>query len=160
MKKRVYIETTIPSFYFEKRSGVEIVVRRRWTRQWWATAGQRYELVTSAAVMDELSKGDFASREDCLHLVDQLPLVPVEPAISEIVEAYIAHRVMPSNPLGDALHLALASFHRCDFLVTWNCSHLANANKFDHIKRVNTILGVFVPTIVTPLELLGDDDDG
>jgi len=45
-------------------------------------------------------------------------------------------------------------------LVTWNCDHLANANKFDHIRRVNTILGLFVPTIVTPLELLGDDDDG
>jgi hypothetical protein len=64
---------------------------------------------------------------------------------------------MPANPLGDALHLAMASYHRCDFLVTWNCRHLANANKFAQIRRVNSLLGLFVPTLVTPLELLGED---
>jgi hypothetical protein len=53
------------------------------------------------------------------------------------------------------LHLALASYHKCDFLLTWNCRHLANANKFGHIRRVNTMLGLFVPLLVTPLELLG-----
>jgi hypothetical protein len=66
---------------------------------------------------------------------------------------------MPADPLGDALHLALASYHRCDFLVTWNCRHLANANKFDHIRRLNALLGLFVPALVTPLELLGDEDE-
>ena len=75
----------------------------------------------------------------------------------EIVQAYIAHQLMPSDPLGDALHLAIASYHRCDFLVTWNCKHLANANKFGHIRRVNGILGLSVPTLVTPLELLGEE---
>jgi hypothetical protein len=68
---------------------------------------------------------------------------------------------MPANPVGDALHLALASFHRCDFLVTWNCKHIANANKFGHIRRVNSMLGLFNPALVTPLELLaGDGDEG
>ena len=55
--------------------------------------------------------------------------------------------------------IVLASYNRCDFLVIWNCCHLANANKFDHIRRVNTMLGLFVPALVTPLELLGDDDE-
>jgi hypothetical protein len=64
---------------------------------------------------------------------------------------------MPNNPVGDALHLALASYHKCDFLLTWNCKHLANANKFHHIRRVNTILGLYAPLLVTPLELLGDE---
>ena len=58
---------------------------------------------------------------------------------------------MPADPGGDALHLALASYHKCDFLVTWNCQHLANANKFGHIRRVNAMLGLFVPALVTPL---------
>ncbi|MBT5020449.1 MAG: hypothetical protein HON04_17090, partial [Planctomicrobium sp.] len=79
-----------------------------------------------------------------------------EPVI-EIVEAYIARMVMPNDPTGDALHLALASYHQCDFLATWNCKHLANANKFDHIRRVNGILGLTVPSLVTPLELLGEN---
>ena len=67
---------------------------------------------------------------------------------------------MPKDPLGDALHLALASHHKCDFLFTWNCLHLANANKFGHIRRVNTLLGLHLPTLVTPLELLGAGDAG
>jgi hypothetical protein len=62
------------------------------------------------------------------------------------------------NPAGDAIHLALASFHKCDFLVTWNCLHLANANKFGHIRRINTMLGLFTPVLATPLQLLGGID--
>jgi predicted nucleic acid-binding protein len=109
--------------------------------------------------VDELERGDFSNREDCLRLIASLPLLAVEPAVLEIVQTYIARRVMPRNPVGDALHLALASHHRCDFLATWNCKHLANANKFAHIRRVNTLLGVFVPSLVTPLELLEVDDE-
>jgi hypothetical protein len=67
--------------------------------------------------------------------------------------------VKDPDPAGDALHLALASFHKCEFLVTWNCRHLANANKFGHIRRVNTLLGLMIPALVTPLGLLGADDD-
>lgn len=154
MKRRVYVETTIPSFYFEKRSQPEMVARRKWTRIWWEKAVVEHELVTSEAVLDELARGDFEGRDSCLALVDSLPLLSVQPPIAEIVEAYVAHHLMPRDPAGDALHLALASFHRCDFLVTWNCRHLANANKFDHLRRVNGILGLFVPSLVTPLELL------
>jgi hypothetical protein len=79
-----------------------------------------------------------------LALVNRLTVLPVEAAIADIVEAYIAHHLMPTDPTGDALHLALASFHRCDYLLTWNCRHLANANKFPHIRRINTLLGLFV----------------
>ena len=158
MRKRVYIETTIPSFYFEPRTEPEMVARREWTRRWWQEAAPRFDLVTSAAVIEELSRGDFAARSDCLLLMAPVPLVPVEPGVTEIVQTYITRRVMPRDPIGDALHLALAAYHRCDFLLTWNCRHLANANKFDHIRRVNGMLGLFVPALVTPLELPGDDD--
>jgi hypothetical protein len=90
-------------------------------------------------------------------MLDSIELLTITDAISEIVEAYISHQLMPADPFGDALHLAIASYHRCDFLVTWNCKHLANANKFGQIRRINGILGLYVPTLVTPLELLGED---
>jgi hypothetical protein len=157
-KPRVYVETTIPSFYHEERTDPAIIARREWTRQWWDRAGDCCELVTSPAVLDELAGGPSEHSTAWLALVGGLPLLPVEPAIVEIVEAYIQHHVMPADPGGDALHLALASYHKCDFLVTWNCRHLANANKFGHIRRVNTLLGLFVPALVTPLELLGGSD--
>lgn len=131
------------------------MARREWTRRWWTGAGNRYELVTSPAVLDELAGGPPERSADWLALVADLPLLTVERAIAEIVQAYIQHKVMPGDPAGDALHLAMASYHKCDFLVTWNCEHLANANKFGHIRRVNTMLGLFVPALVPPLELLG-----
>ncbi len=159
IKLRAYVETTIPSFYHEARSSPDVIARRDWTRQWWPHAVERFELVTSVAVLDELAGGLPERSAERLALVRDLPILPAEPAILEIVQAYIQHKVMPADPSGDALHLAFASYFKCDFLVTWNCQHLANANKFGHIRRMNTMLGLFVPALVTPLELLGDNDE-
>jgi len=158
-KPRVYVETTIPSFYHEARTTPDIVARQQWTRLWWSEAPERYDLVTSPAVLDELAGGPRERTAERLALVRDLPLLSIVSAITEIAQAYIRHKVMPIDPAGDALHLALASYHKCDFLVTWNCQHLANANKFGHIRRVNTMLGLFVPAPVTPLELLGGSDE-
>jgi len=74
--------------------------------------------------------------------------------IEEIVDEYISHHIMPNDPKCDALHLALASYHQCHFLLTWNCAHLANANIFEHIRHINTMLGLYVPILTTPFELL------
>ena len=162
MRKRVYIETTIPSFYYEIRSTPDMVARRAWTRDWWDNQSFHYDLVTSAAVIEELSQGSYPSKEQALALISHLPLLPTVAAIDAVVETYIAHYVMPRNSLGDALHLALTSYHGCHFLLTWNCIHLANANKFEHIRHVNTLLGLYVPILTTPVELLnweGASDD-
>ena len=91
--------------------------------------------------------------------MDAVPVLAVDPAVAEIAEVYIQHGVMPRDPAGDALHLAIASYFKCDFLLTWNCRHLANANKSEHIRRSNAMLSLFVPQLVTPLELLGDQTD-
>ncbi len=158
-KRLVYVETSIPSFYHDVRTTPDIVVRRQWTHLWWNEAPEHYELVTSPAVLDELAGGIPERGAERLALVRDLPLLPIEPAIAEIVHTYVRHQLMPGDPGGDALHLALASYHKCDFIITWNCRHLANANKFEHIRRVNAMLGLFVPSLVTPLELLGDSDE-
>ncbi len=157
-RPRVYVETTIPSFYCEVRSDPEAVARKNWTQHWWDFKRAAYDLVTSVAVLDELAYGDYAAKEQALSLIGNLPLVTIETPVLEIVETYIRRSVMPADPVGDALHLALASYHKCDFLLTWNCRHLANANKFRHIQRVNSILGLYVPDIVTPLQLLGEEE--
>jgi hypothetical protein len=114
----VYIETTIPSFYHDVRTSPDIVVRRDWTRNWWAIAQDRYRLVTSVAVIEELEGGIPEHAEARLGLIAKLSHLPVEPEIPVIVRAYIRHQLMPADPTGDALHLALASYHKCDFLVT------------------------------------------
>jgi hypothetical protein len=101
------------------------------------------------------NRGNYPIKDRASALLSDVLLLEVDDPIAEIIEAYIHRKLMPQDPLGDALHLALASYHKCDFLLTWNCKHLANANKFDHISRVNTLLGLYVPKLVTPLELLG-----
>jgi predicted nucleic acid-binding protein len=160
MKPKVYVETFIPSFYHEVRTEPAIIARREWTREWWSNAIDQYLLITSIAVLDELNRGSFPGKNEEIELMSNLMLVPVEPAITEIVKVYIQQHLMPNDPVGDALHLALASYHKCDFLLTWNCRHLANANKFGHIRRVNVMLGLYVPTLVTPLELIGVQNNG
>lgn len=153
-RPRVYVETTIPSSYFERRTTPAEVARRDWTREWWATAADRFELVSSVAVLEEVEDGEAERAAERVALIQDLPLLRADPPVLEIVDVYIAHKLMPASISGDALHLALASYHRCDFLVTWNYKHLANANRFGHIRRINTLLGLLVPALVTPIELL------
>ena len=116
-RPRVYVETTIPSFYHEMRTAPDIVARRQWTRLWWSEAPKRYDLVTSPAVLDVLVSGPQDRSAEPLARVRDLPLLPIESAIIEIVQAYIRHRVMPIDPVGDALHLALASYHS---VISWS----------------------------------------
>ena len=105
-------------------------------------------------MIDELARGNYTTKKKTLQLMDDIKLVSVEKPVLDIVQIYIQNNVMPNDPLGDALHLALASFYKCDYLLTWNCRHLANANKFQHIKRVNAMLDLYVPMLITPLELI------
>ena len=115
MKPKIYIETTIPSFYHEARSDAAAVARQQWTRQWWEVHRHNYELLTSVAVLNELQSEDYPAQkqEKCLALIGELPLVAVEPEVIDIVQVYIKHKVMPRDPTGDALHLALASYQYC-----------------------------------------------
>lgn len=154
---RIYVETSIPSFYCSSRSDPESIARKNWTQHWWDFKRENYELFTSSAVIEELGRWDSTAKLTALAVLRDVPLLPTDPPVTEIMETYVRHSLMPADPSGDALHLALASYHKCDFLVTWNCNHLTNANKFRHIQRINTLLGLYVPALVTPLELLGQE---
>jgi predicted nucleic acid-binding protein len=160
-KPRVYVETTIPNFYYDFRKSPAITMRREATRQWWQTAAERYELVTSTFVHAELNAGSSAAVHARLQLLSGIPNMKALPEIDEVVETYLLNKLMPAKPIGDAMHLALASYYECHFIVTWNCRHLANPNKAVHIARINTRLGLGVPRLVTPLDLLkGGPDEG
>ena len=155
-KPRVYVETTIPNFYYETRPQPELVARRELTRQWWADAADHYELLTSSTVLEELAAGTSSRVRLRMELLRGIPLLVPTREIERIVDAYIYHRLMPSRPSrADATHLALASSSGCHFIVTWNCRHLANPNKVTHIRQINTALGLHVPELVTPQDLQG-----
>ena len=155
----VYIETTIPSAYFNRRPQAKMVARQEWTRKWWDVHRHYYDLVTGFPVFEELTRGNHPNKDEKLNLIREVEILSDVPAIAEIVQVYLERFVMPRSPAADALHLALASYYKADILLTWNCVHLANANKTGHIRRVNTILGLHVPMIITPLELLAEDPE-
>jgi hypothetical protein len=87
-------------------------------------------------------------------LVEEIDELQEPAELPEVVRTYVDHHVMPAEAGGDAYHLAMASIHAVQFLLTWNCRHLANANKVQHIGIVNQRLGLHTPIITTPLTLI------
>ena len=135
------------------------MARREWTRNWWDNYRRNYDLLTGAPVLEELSRGEHSQKNDKIRLLKEVKILRINETVIQAVEVYVQRHVMPRDPAGDAAHLALASFYKCDYLLTWNCAHLANASKLGHIRRVNALLGLPVPQLVTPLEMIGEDDE-
>ena len=157
MKPTIYIETTIPSYYFNSRKDAELQVLSKWTRDWWDGWRQDYNLVTSAAVLDELGDGNHPFKKEKLALLEELPLLPLTQMVVDVAHVYVARKAMPNDPKGDALHLAFASVYKCDMLLSWNCRHIVNYQKAGHLKQLNSELRLGVPMLVTPMHLLNQD---
>ena len=155
MQKRIYIETTIPSSYYTLRTDEESIFRQKLTRQWWDEYAELFILTSSTAVVEELEQGSRQVTLDRLALLEGIEMF--EPTVEsvQIAQIYIERLIMPQKPQGDALHLAIASFHEIDVMLTWNCTHLANPNKFNFITRINRELGLPTPELTTPLDYLG-----
>jgi predicted nucleic acid-binding protein len=151
---RVFIETTIPSYYFETRSDRRAQDWRDQTRLWWSRYRWQYELVTSELVVAEFMAAPRAKSRQGERFFAELLALPLPAEFHDVVAEYISQRVMPADATGDAAHLAIASLYGIEFLLTWNCRHLANANKRQHIHVVNKRLGLSTPTITTPFELI------
>jgi len=117
-----------------------------------------YDLFISDAVLQELNEGNYPRKDEIIKFVSKIPLLPTVDNIELIVEFYIENYVMPKSLVGDAAHLAYASYYGIEYLLTWNCNHLANANKRRHIRIMNGRLGLSTPEIITPLELFKEED--
>ena len=92
-----------------------------------------------------------------MELLEPVTLLDEPPIVRDVAAFYIRQKLMPKGDGGDAVHLAMASVHQCDFLLTWNCQHLANANKVRHLGVLNARLGLAVPVLATPLTLVPGD---
>lgn len=155
---RVYVETTIPSFYYTLRTDIESRAMQSWTRKWWDQYADQFTLVSSIVVIEELSDGTSEKTQDRINLVKDLEMLSVTTRIDQIAQTYIDRLIMPQDRFGDAHHVALASFYDMDALLTWNYKHIANINKIYRIRQINSELGLPTPELVTPLNYLGVDD--
>lgn len=151
-KPKVYLDATIPSYYCDKRESIR--ESTDFTRKWWESERHAYDILISDYTIAELDQGNYPYKDEVLSLVKDIPILPENAEIDKIARHYILDKVMPQQFAGDAHHLACASLYQFDFLLTWNCNHLANANKFNHIRKVNNGLGLESPFIVTPPQLV------
>jgi hypothetical protein len=152
--ERVYIETTIPSFYYNSRPDDEMRRMATITNNWWDNEGGYCDLFTSDVVVSELERGEHPYKLEKLTLVRPLPLLQITIEVANLAKQYITALAMPARPGADALHLALASVYRCDILLTWNCEHLANPNKVSQLGSITRRSGLSLPQILTPELLL------
>jgi hypothetical protein len=114
-------------------------------------------LLVRGSARRALTEGDYPEKDACLALVQGIPLLEVTDDDVAIAEVYQASMVMPGPPVRDALHVALACIYRLDYLLTWNCRHIANANKARHLRVVNARLGLATPLIITPHMLRSEE---
>lgn len=157
MKPRVYLDTTIPSYFFDERESLRLHIDV--TREWWNEERHHYDLWISEETIAEITAGNYPAKSRIVPFLSQIPILPADPRIIDITQVYLDNYLMPRVMKGDALHLAYASFYKIDFLLTWNCNHLANANKRKHIRVINARLNLAVPEIITPLELFSENTD-
>jgi len=158
-KETLYLDSSVPSAYFDER----VLWRMKETQEWWHNELPQYESFISSVVILEINNTrNEKRREQLLNLVAHFPQSALLTEIEQIAKGYLSQKIIPQSSSPDALHIAIASFYKIDFLVTWNCKHLAEGHRRKQIKLFNTSAGLYVPEIVTPIELKlnkGDEKD-
>ena len=156
----IYIETSIVSYLRQKPSGqVVTAARQLLTHRWWKNERKHYELVISQYVIDEASAGDPTLAAERLESLDGIPLLPHAPKIPELANQIMLLGVLPEKAQVDALHIATVAHHQIQYLLTWNCKHIANAKILPRIHDLLTRLAIPIPIICTPEEFLGDTEN-
>jgi predicted nucleic acid-binding protein len=155
MNPRVYVETTVIGYLTSRRrDDVTVAGHQDTTREWWHTAADLFDLVASQLVVQECSVGDQEAAQERLEALARMTLLPTTTEAEQLADALIAGHAVPESHPEDALHIALAATHGIEYLVTWNCRHIANAAVRLTIERVCRDAGYEPPVICTPEELL------
>ena len=159
MKRRVYIETSVVSYLTARPSRTIIgAAHQQLTQAWWERRDD-YELLISQAVRQECAAGNAEAAQRRLAALEGLDMLEVTEEMITLAEEMIARQLVPAKALEDALHIAVSTLHHVDFLLTWNCRHIANPVIQEGIAEYLEQQGRFLPTICTPEELLGGMDD-
>jgi Rad3-related DNA helicase len=161
MKPSIYIETTVVS-YLTARLSKDLIVaaHQQITHEWWENSLKHFSPYISPVVLDEASKGDKEAAQLRLEKIKNFTILKINNDINQIAETYYSSLPIPEKARADTYHLAIASWYNIDFLVTWNCSHLANGFIIRELKKINLDLGVKTPEICTPEELMEVFNEG
>lgn len=151
----VYIETTIVSYLVANPSRDSILAaHQQLTRQWWQNERQRYQCVTSREVLREASLGDAEMSRRRSEALAGLDILAVDDSSRGLARAILAEQLLPPAAMSDAIHAVVASQHRVDILLTWNCRHLANPHLLGRLRTFLAGHALALPEICTPIELV------
>ncbi|MHB1360237.1 MAG: type II toxin-antitoxin system VapC family toxin [Rhodocyclaceae bacterium] len=158
MKPLVYLETSVVS-YLAARPSRDLIVaaHQQITAQWWDQR-ENWTLYASRLVVAEAAGGDADAAARRIQLLQGIAHLALTPEAEALVEQLMKVAALPATALEDAFHIGLAIAHGMDFLVTWNCTHIANASKRNLIAKVANSAGYVMPVICTPEELLGENN--
>lgn len=157
MKARVYRETSVVS-YLKSRLSTDMIVaaHQELTRRWWDERGARFEMLVSELVYREAAAGDRAAASARLEAIGELKILAVSPEAIALAERLVESGPISREHAADALHIAIAAVNGVDYLLTWNCKHLANAVHRSRIEALVEEAGYVCPVICTPEELMED----
>lgn len=159
MKPSVYLETTVFGYLAMRGSGMlRVAANQQTTRDWWDEHRQRFDLFISRFVIDECSDGDPAAAQERLAYLEGIPLLQLPEDTGSLAASLLSGVPLPEKARVDALHISVAAVNGIQYLLTWNCKHIANPSMRPRIERLCRELGYEPPTICTPQELLEIDD--
>jgi predicted nucleic acid-binding protein len=147
---KVYLETSFISAVVTDRTDPASIYRRDASGEWWRTQRAAHGVFVTQEVLSELSHPAFRRRDEALSFVQQVPLLDINEQVRGVAELLVRERLMPKPVAGDAVHVAAATVHGMEYLLSWNVRHLANPNKLEHLEVICRRLGLLPPRIVTP----------
>jgi predicted nucleic acid-binding protein len=156
MNPKVYIETSVVSYLTARPSRDLIVVaHQQLTQEWWDKRRPNFDLFISQLVIGEASAGDPQAAQQRLQALASIPLLALTPDARDLARELLSNGPLPQKAAEDALHIAVAAVHGIDYLLTWNCKHIANAEIMRKVAQICRANGYEPPVTCTPEELMG-----
>lgn len=156
MASSVYVETSVISYYTARPSrDIVTAARQTITQEWWDEAREKFEIYISVLVAEEAKAGDSGAAQRRLDAISGLPILEINDVAEELAKRVIDEGLVPERSSEDALHIALATVHGMDFLLTWNFRHINNAEVKLQIRTAIETAGYECPVICSPEELGG-----
>lgn len=155
MSETVYVETSILGYLTARPSrNLVVAANVQVTREWWDTRRSDFQLYTSQAVVKEVSQGDAEIASRRLEILRDFSLLELNQSVLDLAEQFLGRSNLPSKADVDAVHIATATVHGIDYLLTWNCKHIANAQIQGKLAEISLDFGYELPILCTPYELL------
>ncbi|MBF0410422.1 MAG: type II toxin-antitoxin system VapC family toxin [Candidatus Riflebacteria bacterium] len=158
MKKRIYLETSFISYLVSEKQTRDMVIEanKQITREWWIKRKNDFELFISEFVIQEAKKGDSNASNKRILLLETLPILAATEEVLQLSEKFLRSKIIPKKAAQDSVHISISTIHGMDYLLTWNCTHIANAEIQKSINKICVTEGFEMPIICTPFELMGD----